>query len=164
MMKEKKESSFTAEKSPMEEAIAIQRAFRKQGSPSPFSRPMTPSMPLAQQRPNTLPKRVDIHTQAASPLQQGIPKNENPILKIIPKYYKLQFDGKKREIFIKRVKNIAEIDGENGRDIARKMLFWTKDQNFSYHIKGLPRYGTGDWEKLKMDIKERWGIESPYRR
>ncbi|MBW0583367.1 hypothetical protein O181_123082 [Austropuccinia psidii MF-1] len=36
----KKESSFTTEKIPMEEAVTIPRSLGQQGSPSPFSRPM----------------------------------------------------------------------------------------------------------------------------
>ncbi|MBW0479443.1 hypothetical protein O181_019158 [Austropuccinia psidii MF-1] len=68
-----KESSFTSEKSPMEENTTMPRMFREEESPSPFSRPMASSTPFTSQRQNTLPKRVNIHTQASSPLQQEIP-------------------------------------------------------------------------------------------
>ncbi|MBW0576188.1 hypothetical protein O181_115903 [Austropuccinia psidii MF-1] len=60
----RKESSFTAEKSPMEETRTMPRILRQEGSPSPFSRPMASSTPFTLQRPNTLPKRVNIHAQA----------------------------------------------------------------------------------------------------
>ncbi|MBW0510648.1 hypothetical protein O181_050363 [Austropuccinia psidii MF-1] len=108
--------------------------FRKEGSPSPFSRPMASSTPFTAQRPNTLPKRIHINAQASSPLQQEIPINSTPIVKIRPKDYSLWFDGKEVERFIKRVENIEKIEGESVRDIARQISFWTKDQEISYHI------------------------------
>ncbi|MBW0591516.1 hypothetical protein O181_131231 [Austropuccinia psidii MF-1] len=69
----RKESSFTAENSPMEETTSIPRIFRQEGSPLPFSRPMASSTPFTSKKPNTPPKQVDIHAQASSPLQQEIP-------------------------------------------------------------------------------------------
>ncbi|MBW0575236.1 hypothetical protein O181_114951 [Austropuccinia psidii MF-1] len=160
----RKESSFTEESSPMEEATSMPRIFRQEGSPSPFERPMTSSTSFTSQRPNTLPKRVNIHAQASIPLQQEIPQNNTPIFKIGPKDYNLWFDGKEVERFIKRVENIAEIEGASVRDIAREISFWTKDQEICYHIEGMPGYETGDWEKLKLDMKRRWGKVSPERR
>ncbi|MBW0543842.1 hypothetical protein O181_083557 [Austropuccinia psidii MF-1] len=115
---------------------------------------MASSKPFTSQRPNTLPKRVDIHAQASSPLQQEIPSNNTPIFKIRPKHYNLWFVGKEVERFIKRVENIAEIEGASGRDISRQISFWTKDQDISYHIGGMPGYETGDWEKLKLDMEK----------
>ncbi|MBW0569490.1 hypothetical protein O181_109205 [Austropuccinia psidii MF-1] len=64
----RKESSFTAENSPMEETTSMPRIFRQEGSQSPYSRPMASSAPFTSQRPNTLPKWVNIHAQASSPL------------------------------------------------------------------------------------------------
>ncbi|MBW0586766.1 hypothetical protein O181_126481 [Austropuccinia psidii MF-1] len=93
-----------------------------------------------------------------------MPRNNTPIVKIRPQDYNLWFDGKEVERFIKRVENIAEIEGASGRDIARQISFWTKDQEISYHIEGMPGYETGDWEQLKLDMKRRWGIVSPERR
>ncbi|MBW0547674.1 hypothetical protein O181_087389 [Austropuccinia psidii MF-1] len=117
---------------------------------------MASSTPFTSQRPNTLPKRVNIHSQASSPLQQEIPQNNTPIVKIRPKDYNLWFDGKKVEIFMKRVENIAEIEGASGRDISRQIAFWTKDQEISYHMEGMLGYETGYWEQLKLDMKKRW--------
>ncbi|MBW0581909.1 hypothetical protein O181_121624 [Austropuccinia psidii MF-1] len=88
----RKESSFTAENSPMEETTTMPRIFRKEGSTSPFSRPIASSTPFTSQRANTLPKRVNIHAQASSPFQQEIPQNNIPIVKIRPKDYNLWFD------------------------------------------------------------------------
>ncbi|MBW0486181.1 hypothetical protein O181_025896 [Austropuccinia psidii MF-1] len=113
------------------------RIFRQEGSPSPFSKPMASSTPFNSQRPNTLPK---------------------------PKDYNLWFDGKEVEILIKRVENIAEIEGASGRDIARQISFWTKDQEISYHIEGMTGYETNHWEQSKLDMKRRWGTVSPERR
>ncbi|MBW0523058.1 hypothetical protein O181_062773 [Austropuccinia psidii MF-1] len=107
------------------------RIFRQEGSPSPFARPMASSTLFTSQRTNTLTKRVNIHAQASSPLQQEIPQNNTPIVKIGPKDYSLWFDEKEVERFIKRVENIAEIEGGSGRDIERQMSFWTKDQEIS---------------------------------
>ncbi|MBW0500468.1 hypothetical protein O181_040183 [Austropuccinia psidii MF-1] len=123
----RKESNFTAENSPMEENTTIPRVFRQKGSPSASSSPMLSSTQLTSHRPNTLPKGVNIHAQASSPLQQEISRNTTPIVKIRRKDYNLWFDGKEVERFIKRVKNIAEIEGESGRRIARQIFFWTKD-------------------------------------
>ncbi|MBW0555237.1 hypothetical protein O181_094952 [Austropuccinia psidii MF-1] len=159
----RKESSFTAENSPMEETRSMPRIFKQEGSPSQLRRTMASSTPFNSQRPNTLPKKFNIHAQASSPLQQEIPQNNTPIVKIRPKDYRLWFDGKEVERFIKRVENIAENEGENGRDIERQISFWTKDQEISYHIDGMHRYETGDWEKLELDMKRRWGTVSPER-
>ncbi|MBW0527730.1 hypothetical protein O181_067445 [Austropuccinia psidii MF-1] len=137
----------------MEETTRIPRAVRQEGSPSPFSRPMAPSKPFTSQRPNTLPKRVNINAQASSPFQQQIPRNNTTIVMIRPKNYSLWFDGKEVERFIERVENIAEIEGESGRDIERQIYFWTKYKDISYHIEGMPGYESGNWEKLKLDMK-----------
>ncbi|MBW0537097.1 hypothetical protein O181_076812 [Austropuccinia psidii MF-1] len=159
-----KESSFTAENSPMGETTSMPRIFRQEGSPSPFSRPIASSTPFTSQRPNTIPKRVNFYAQASRPLQQYIPRNNTPIVKIRPKDYNLWFDGKEVERFIKRVENIFEIGGASGMDIARQISFWTKDQDISYHIEGMPGYETGDWEKLKLDMKRKWGTVSSEKR
>ncbi|MBW0539222.1 hypothetical protein O181_078937 [Austropuccinia psidii MF-1] len=119
----RKESSFTTQNSPIEETTSMPRIFRQEGSPSPFSRPMASSTPFKSQRANTLPKRVNIHAQASSPLQQEIPQNNTPIFKIRPTDYNLWFNGKEVGLFIKRVENIAEIEGESGRDIERQISF-----------------------------------------
>ncbi|MBW0465763.1 hypothetical protein O181_005478 [Austropuccinia psidii MF-1] len=42
----RKESSFTTENSQMEETTIMPKIFRKEGSPSPFSRPMESSTPF----------------------------------------------------------------------------------------------------------------------
>ncbi|MBW0489418.1 hypothetical protein O181_029133 [Austropuccinia psidii MF-1] len=148
----------------MEETTSMPRILRQEGSPSPFSRPMASSTPFMSQRPNTIQKRVNIYAQASSPLQQGVQRNDTPIFKMRPKYYNLWFDGKEVEIFIKRVESIAETEGASGRDIARQISFWTKDKDISYHIEGMPKYETGDWEQLKLDMKRRWGTVAPERR
>ncbi|MBW0575291.1 hypothetical protein O181_115006 [Austropuccinia psidii MF-1] len=106
----RKESIFTTEKSPMEETTSMPIIFGKEGSPSPFSSPMASSTPFTSQRPNTLPKRVDIYAQASSPLKQEIPRNNTPIVKIRPKDYNLCFDGNEVEKCIKRVKNRVKIE------------------------------------------------------
>ncbi|MBW0467933.1 hypothetical protein O181_007648 [Austropuccinia psidii MF-1] len=121
----RKESSLTSQNSQMEATKSMPRIFRQEGSQSPFSRPMASSTPFTSKRPNTLPKRVNIHAQASRPLQQEIPKNITFIVKIRPKDHNLWFDGKEVEICIKIVENIVEIEGESGRDIARQIYFWT---------------------------------------
>ncbi|MBW0491838.1 hypothetical protein O181_031553 [Austropuccinia psidii MF-1] len=148
----------------MEETTSMPRIFRQERSKLPFSRPMVSSTPFNYKRPSTLPKRFNIYAQDSSPLQQEIPRNNTPIVKIIPKDYNLWFDGKEVKRFIKRVENIVEIEGASGRDIARQIFFWEKDQNISYHIEGIPGYETGNWEQLKLDMKGRWGTVSPERR
>ncbi|MBW0461507.1 hypothetical protein O181_001222 [Austropuccinia psidii MF-1] len=106
----RKESSFTAENSPMEEPKTIQRIFRQQKSPSPSSRPMAASATFTSKQPNTLTKRVNINTQDSNPLQKEIPGNSTPIVKIRPKDYSLWFDGKEVERSITRAANIAKFE------------------------------------------------------
>ncbi|MBW0534467.1 hypothetical protein O181_074182 [Austropuccinia psidii MF-1] len=125
---------------------------------------MATSTPYTEQRQSTLPRRVNISSQMPTPLHQEIPRNTTPIVKIRAKDYNLWFDGKDVERFIKKVENIAEIEGESGRDIARQIAFWTKDEEISYHIEGMPGYETADWDQLKVDMKRRWGTVSPERR
>ncbi|MBW0550680.1 hypothetical protein O181_090395 [Austropuccinia psidii MF-1] len=149
----RKELSFITENSPMEETKSMPRICRQEGSPSPFT----------SQRPNNLPKRVNIPAQASSPLQQEITRNNTPIFKIQPKDYNLWFDGKEVESFTKRVENIVEIEGPSGRDIAKQIFFWTRDQDISYHIEGIPGYETGNWEQFKLDMKRIWATVSPER-
>ncbi|MBW0527281.1 hypothetical protein O181_066996 [Austropuccinia psidii MF-1] len=140
----RKESCFTTENRPMEETTRMPRIFRQERSPAPFSRPIASSTSFTSQRSNALPKRVNIDAQASSPLQQEIPRKNTPIVKIRPKDYNFWFYGNVVERFIKRVENIEEIEGESGRDIARQIFFWNKDQDISYHIEGIPRYETGN--------------------
>ncbi|MBW0566806.1 hypothetical protein O181_106521 [Austropuccinia psidii MF-1] len=157
-------SSYTPQNSPLEEQTTLPRSFRQHGSPSPYPRPMATSTPYTEQRPSTLPRRVNISSQIPTPLHQEIPRNTTPIVKIRAKDYNLWFDGKDVERFIKKVENIAEIEGASGRDIARQIAFWTKDEEISYHIEGMPGYETADWDQLKVDMKRRWGTVSPERR
>ncbi|MBW0471953.1 hypothetical protein O181_011668 [Austropuccinia psidii MF-1] len=129
----------------MDETTTIPRIFRLEGSPLPFLRLMNSSTPSTFHAPNTLPKRFNINSQASSPLQQEIPISNTPIFKIRPKYYSLWVDGKEVERFTEGVENIAEIEGQSGREISRQISLWTKDQKISYHIEGIPGYETGDW-------------------
>ncbi|MBW0578875.1 hypothetical protein O181_118590 [Austropuccinia psidii MF-1] len=151
----KKSSSYTTQNSPLEEQTTLPRSFRQHGSSSPYPRPLATSTPYTEQRPNTLPRRVNISSQIPTPLHQEIPRNTTPIVKIRAKDYNLWFDGKDVERFIKKVENIAEIEGASGRDIARQIAFWTKDEEISYHIEGMPGYETADWDQLKVDMKRR---------
>ncbi|MBW0564457.1 hypothetical protein O181_104172 [Austropuccinia psidii MF-1] len=160
----KKASSYTPQNSPLEEQITLPRSFRQHGSPSPYPRPMAKSTPYTEQRSSTLPRRVNISAQIHTPLHQEIPRNTTPIVKIRDKDYNMWFDRKDVEIFIKKVENIAEIEGASGRDIARQIEFWTKDKEISYHIEGIPGYETDDWAQLKVDMTRRWGTVSPERR
>ncbi|MBW0550175.1 hypothetical protein O181_089890 [Austropuccinia psidii MF-1] len=114
-------------------------------------------------RPNTLPKSVNIDEQASNPSKQEILRNSTHIINIRPKDYSLCFYGKQVEIFIKRVENIAKIEGASGRDIARKISFWTKDLEAIYNLEETPGCENGDWKKLKLDMKRSCGTISPER-
>ncbi|MBW0504929.1 hypothetical protein O181_044644 [Austropuccinia psidii MF-1] len=133
-------SSYTPQNSPLEEQTTLPRAFRKHGSPSAYPRPMDISTTYTQQRENTLQRRINISAKIPSSFHQEIPRNTTPIVKIRAKDYNMWFDGKDAERFIKKVKNIAEIEGESGKDIARKIAFWTKYEEISYHIEGITGY------------------------
>ncbi|MBW0582304.1 hypothetical protein O181_122019 [Austropuccinia psidii MF-1] len=159
-----KSSSYTPQNSPLEEQTTLPRSFRQHGSPSPYPRPMATSTPYTEQRPSTLSGRVNISSQIPTPLHQEIPRNTTPIVKIRAKDYNLWFDGKDVERFINKAENIAEIEGESEREIARQIAFWTKDEEISYHIEGIPGYDTADWDQLKVDMKRRCGTVSPERR
>ncbi|MBW0587936.1 hypothetical protein O181_127651 [Austropuccinia psidii MF-1] len=104
-----KSSSYTPNNSPLEKQTTLPRSFRPHGSPSPYPRPMATSTLYTEQRPSTLPRRVNISAQIQTPLQQEISRNTTPIVKIRVKDYNLWLDGKDAERFIKKVKNISEI-------------------------------------------------------
>ncbi|MBW0516579.1 hypothetical protein O181_056294 [Austropuccinia psidii MF-1] len=124
----KKSSSYIPKTSPLKEQTSLPRSFRPHRSPSPHQRPMATSTTYTEKRQNTLPRRVNISAQIPNPLHQEIPRKTTPIVKIRARDYNLWFDGKDVERLIKKVENIAEIEGESGRDIARQMAFWTKDE------------------------------------
>ncbi|MBW0504659.1 hypothetical protein O181_044374 [Austropuccinia psidii MF-1] len=111
-----------------------------------------------------LTKKSKHFAQIPTPLHEEILRNTTPIVKIRAKDYKLWLYGKDVERFIKNVENIAEIEGESGRDIARQIEFWTKDEEINYHIEVMQGYETADWDQLKVDMKRRWGTVSPERR
>ncbi|MBW0578534.1 hypothetical protein O181_118249 [Austropuccinia psidii MF-1] len=123
--------SYNPQNSPLEEQTTIPRSFSKHGSPSPYPRPTATSTPYTEQRQNTLPRRVNISSRIPTPSHQEIPRSTTPIVKIRAKDYNLWFDGKD-------VESISEIEGASGRDIAREIAFWTKDEEISYHIEGMP--------------------------
>ncbi|MBW0510659.1 hypothetical protein O181_050374 [Austropuccinia psidii MF-1] len=145
-----KSSSYTPQNILLEEPTTPLRFFRKHGLPSPYPKPMAKSKPYTEQRQNTSPRRVRICSQIPAPLHKEKPKTTTPIVKIRSKDYYLWFDGKVVEIFINKAENITEIEGESGRDIARKIKLWTKDEEISYHIEGMPGYETADWDQLKV--------------
>ncbi|MBW0522796.1 hypothetical protein O181_062511 [Austropuccinia psidii MF-1] len=150
-----KSSCYTPQNSPVGEQTTLTRSFRQHGSPSPYPRPMATSTAYTEQRQSTLPRRVNISSQIPTPLHQEIPRNTTPIVKIQAKDYNLRLDGKDVERLIQKVENIAEIEGASERDIARQIAFWTKDEEISYYIEGIPGYETAYWDQLKMDMKRR---------
>ncbi|MBW0525744.1 hypothetical protein O181_065459 [Austropuccinia psidii MF-1] len=161
---ENKSSSYNSQNSPLEEQTTVPRSFRQHGSPSPYPRPVATSTPYTERRQNTLPRRVNIPFQMPTPSHKEIPRNTTPIIKIRAKDYNLWFDGKDVERFITKAQNIAETEGASGRYIVRQIAFWTKDEEISYHIEGMPGYKTADWDQLSVDMKRRWGTVSPERR
>ncbi|MBW0571928.1 hypothetical protein O181_111643 [Austropuccinia psidii MF-1] len=132
-----KSSCYTPQSSPLKKQTTLPRSFRLHGSPSLYPRLMATLTLYTEQRQNTLPRRVNISAQIPTPLHKEIPRNTTPIVKIRAKDYNLWFDGKDAEILIKKVENIEEIEGASGRDIARKIAFWTKDEEISSHIEGI---------------------------
>ncbi|MBW0558017.1 hypothetical protein O181_097732 [Austropuccinia psidii MF-1] len=139
-----KSSSYTPQNSPLEEQTTLPRSFRPHGSPSPYPRPMATSTPYTEQRQSTLPRRVNISSQILTPSHQEISKKTTSIVKIRAKDYNLCFYGKAVERFINKFENIAEIEGASQREIPRQMAFWTKDEEISYNIEGIPGYDTAD--------------------
>ncbi|MBW0549258.1 hypothetical protein O181_088973 [Austropuccinia psidii MF-1] len=65
-----KSSSYNPQNSPLEEQTTLPRSFRQHGSPSPYSRRMVISTPYTEQRPSSLPRRVNISAQIQAPLHQ----------------------------------------------------------------------------------------------
>ncbi|MBW0581657.1 hypothetical protein O181_121372 [Austropuccinia psidii MF-1] len=117
---------------------------------------MATSTPYTEKRQNTLQRRVNISAQIPTPLHQEILRNTTLIMKIRAKNYNLWFDGKDVERLIRKVENISEIEEASGRDMARQISFWTKDEENSYHIEGIPGYETAYWDQLKVYMKRRW--------
>ncbi|MBW0478064.1 hypothetical protein O181_017779 [Austropuccinia psidii MF-1] len=127
-----KSSSYTPQNSSLKEQTSLKRSFRPHGSPSPYPRPISASKSYTEQRPSSLPS-INISSQIPTPLQEEIPQDTTPIVKIRAQDYSLGFDGKDVEIFIKKAENIAEIEGASGRDIAKQISSCTKDEEISYH-------------------------------
>ncbi|MBW0579715.1 hypothetical protein O181_119430 [Austropuccinia psidii MF-1] len=107
----------------------LPRHVRHEESPiSPTSVPRTTSTPVTEQKSHNAPRRVFVSTPAhPSPLQQQLSREIRLIVKIRAKDHNLWFDGKEVERVIKKVESIAEIEGAKGRDIARQIVFWTRD-------------------------------------
>ncbi|MBW0584453.1 hypothetical protein O181_124168 [Austropuccinia psidii MF-1] len=64
-------------------------------------------------------------------LQHKISRQERPVVKIKEKYNKLNVYGEEVEKFIRKVEQIAQIEGERDEDLAMQMEFWTKEQRIS---------------------------------
>ncbi|MBW0461142.1 hypothetical protein O181_000857 [Austropuccinia psidii MF-1] len=133
-----KSARYTPQMSPLGEQTSLPRSFRPHGSPLPYPRPMVTSTPYTEEKQSNLPTIVSISFQIPTPLHQEILRNTSPKVRIRSKEYSMWFDGNAVEIFINRVENIAEIEGSSGRDISRKIAFWTKYEEISYHIDGIP--------------------------
>ncbi|MBW0495554.1 hypothetical protein O181_035269 [Austropuccinia psidii MF-1] len=125
---------------------------------------MTTSTPSTEQTPSTLLRRVNVSSQITNQIHKEIPRNTTPIVKIRAKDYNMWFDGEDVEKYIKKFENISEIEGESGRDISRQIAFWTKYEEISYHIEGIPGYKTAYLDQLKVDMKRRLVTVSPERR
>ncbi|MBW0474871.1 hypothetical protein O181_014586 [Austropuccinia psidii MF-1] len=89
---------------------------------------MGTSTPYTEQRQRTLTRKVSISVEIPTPLNQEIPINTTPIVRISAKDYSLWLDGEDVERFIKKVGDISEIERKRGSDIAQQIAFWTKDE------------------------------------
>ncbi|MBW0508080.1 hypothetical protein O181_047795 [Austropuccinia psidii MF-1] len=134
-------SSYTPQNSPLEEQTTL---------------PRTKAKYLTKKSKHFFPNYNSITSRNS--------KKHTPIVKIRPRTTTCGFMERMLKDSSKKVENIAEIEGESGRDIARQIAFWTKDEEIRYHIEGMPGYETADWDELKVDMKRRWGTASPERR
>ncbi|MBW0460670.1 hypothetical protein O181_000385 [Austropuccinia psidii MF-1] len=106
--------------------------------PQPSQNPRT----FATSTPGTFPraarfsKRVHIITPTQKPESVTIPKRK--VVKVKAKDYNLNFYGSDFEDFIKRAEMITPIEGENERDLAIQIAFWSEDKDIRYEIEGMP--------------------------
>ncbi|MBW0508363.1 hypothetical protein O181_048078 [Austropuccinia psidii MF-1] len=132
-------------------------------SPTPGSRVI--STPETDPRSQNIPRRVFVTTlNNPSLLQQKIPRQGIPLVKIEAKDYNLNFDGEEVEKFIIKGERIAQIEGETDEDLAMQMEIWTTDQKVGDAIEAVPGYEEGSWTQLKKDLITKWGRVEPERR
>ncbi|MBW0509225.1 hypothetical protein O181_048940 [Austropuccinia psidii MF-1] len=144
----------------------LPRHVRPEDSPiSPTTGRRATSTPETEPRTESIQRRVFFTTpNKQSPLQQKVPRQERPVVKIKAKDYNLNFDGEEVEKFIKKVERIAQIEGETDEDLAIKIAFWTTNQKVSDAIEAMPGYEKGNWTQLKKDLLTKWGRVEPERR
>ncbi|MBW0558383.1 hypothetical protein O181_098098 [Austropuccinia psidii MF-1] len=132
---------------------------------SPTPGPRGTSTPATEPRTQNIPRRVFVTTpNDPSPLQQKVPRQERPVVKIKAKDYNLNFDGEAVEKFIKKVERIAQMEGATDEDLAMQIAFWTTNQKVSHAIEAMPGYEEGSSTQLKKDLITKWGRVEPERR
>ncbi|MBW0536303.1 hypothetical protein O181_076018 [Austropuccinia psidii MF-1] len=91
--KRREQTSYTPGASPSEPTLP--RHVRPEDSPiSPTPGPRATSTPATEPRTQNIPRRVFVTTpNNPSPLQQKVPRQERPVVKIKAKDYNLNFDG-----------------------------------------------------------------------
>ncbi|MBW0503180.1 hypothetical protein O181_042895 [Austropuccinia psidii MF-1] len=130
-----------------------------------WSQSKATSTPATKPRSQNIPRRGFVtKPNTPSPLQQKVPRQDRPVVKIKAKDYNLNSDGEEVEKFIKKVERIAQIEGETDEDLEMQMAFWTTDQNVSDAIESVPGYEEGNWTQLKKDLITKWGRVEPARR
>ncbi|MBW0491626.1 hypothetical protein O181_031341 [Austropuccinia psidii MF-1] len=108
-VKRRKQKSYTPGASPSEPKLP--RHVRPADSPiSPTPGPRATSTLAKEPRTQNIPRKVFVTTpNSPSLLQQKVPRQERPVVKIQAKDYHLNFDGEEVEKFIKKVERIAQI-------------------------------------------------------
>ncbi|MBW0532659.1 hypothetical protein O181_072374 [Austropuccinia psidii MF-1] len=155
------QTSYTPADSPSEPTLP--RHVRPEDSPiSPTPGPRETSTPETQPRTQNIPMGSFVTTpNIPSPLQQIVPRQERPVVKIKAKDYNLNFVGDEVEKFIRKVERTAQIAGATDEGLAMQIAFWTTEPRFSDAIGAMPGYQEGNWTQLKKDLITKWGRVEP---
>ncbi|MBW0461623.1 hypothetical protein O181_001338 [Austropuccinia psidii MF-1] len=84
---------------------------------------VSPHYQATEPRTQNIPRSIFVTTpNNPSPLQQKVPRQERPVVKIKAKYYNLNFN-EEVEKFIKKVERIAHIEGATDKELAMEIEF-----------------------------------------
>jgi hypothetical protein len=84
-------------------------------------------------------------------------------VKIKPMDKDLLFDGTNLPIekFIRRYENAGSADGASSRDLAKQVLSFIKGLDLKDEVEEMTGHETADWELLKKQLLNRFGISVP---
>ena len=111
----------------------------------------TPANPRSRSQEDigtTLPRRSVSYAPISPEVSQEFTWRGSRIVRIRRKDYDVRFNGEEVERFIRRFEEIAEIEGANGSDKARQVLFFAQGDDLKEEIEDMEGYEERDWENI----------------